>query len=75
MKKPKCSFCSKGQKEVKVLIAGPRNYICDECVALAQEIIDAQIKPEGNPHVGSSFDSFLKEEGLKANITITVKDK
>jgi len=34
-----CSFCGKGQQEVKKLIAGPSVYICDECVALCNEII------------------------------------
>ncbi len=27
-----CSFCGKGQEEVKKLIAGPAVYICDECI-------------------------------------------
>jgi len=34
-----CSFCGKSQKQVKKLIAGPRVYICDECVDLCNEII------------------------------------
>ena len=35
-----CSFCSKGQKQVRRLIAGPgRVFICDECVILCQQII------------------------------------
>jgi ATP-dependent Clp protease ATP-binding subunit ClpX len=34
-----CSFCSKPQKEVKKLIAGPSVYICDECVELCNGII------------------------------------
>ena len=35
-----CSFCGKNQDQVKRLIAGPGAvYICDECVALCQEII------------------------------------
>lgn len=34
-----CSFCGKTQKEVRKLIAGPTVYICDECVALCNEII------------------------------------
>ncbi|AGW13891.1 ATP-dependent Clp protease ATP-binding subunit ClpX [Megalodesulfovibrio gigas] len=34
-----CSFCSKSQEEVQRLIAGPDVYICDECVALCNEII------------------------------------
>ncbi len=35
----KCSFCGKGQDEVKKLIAGPTVYICNECVELCNEII------------------------------------
>ncbi len=34
-----CSFCGKSQEEVKKLIAGPSVYICDECIALCDEII------------------------------------
>ncbi len=34
-----CSFCGKNQDEVQRLIAGPDVYICDECVALCNEII------------------------------------
>jgi ATP-dependent Clp protease ATP-binding subunit ClpX len=35
----KCSFCGKGQDEVKKLIAGPSVFICNECVDLCNEII------------------------------------
>lgn len=36
----RCSFCGKSRSEVKRLIEGPDNiYICDECVALASEIL------------------------------------
>lgn len=35
----KCSFCGRGQEEVRKLIAGPTVYICDECVELCNEII------------------------------------
>ena len=27
-----CSFCGKGQRLVKTLIAGPTVYICDGCI-------------------------------------------
>ncbi len=37
-----CSFCSKSQHEVRKLIAGPSVYVCDECVALCNEIIQEQ---------------------------------
>src|SRR5918994_1814142 len=37
----RCSFCNKGQEEVRRLIAGPNQvYICDECVQLCREIIE-----------------------------------
>ena len=38
-----CSFCGKSQDEVKQLIAGPGVYICDECVALCQHILDESL--------------------------------
>jgi ATP-dependent Clp protease ATP-binding subunit ClpX len=34
-----CSFCGKSQHEVKKLIAGPSVYVCNECVALCNDII------------------------------------
>src|SRR5262245_41860219 len=33
-----CSFCGKSQEEVANLIAGPGNFICNECVALCHQI-------------------------------------
>jgi ATP-dependent Clp protease ATP-binding subunit ClpX len=34
-----CSFCGKGQDEVQRLIAGPDVYICNECIALCDDIL------------------------------------
>lgn len=39
----KCSFCGKPQEVVKKIIAGPGVYICDECIALCQDIIEEEI--------------------------------
>lgn len=39
-----CSFCGKSQHEVRKLIAGPSVYVCDECIALCNEIIHEEIK-------------------------------
>jgi ATP-dependent Clp protease ATP-binding subunit ClpX len=45
-KSPLCSWCSKSQDEVAVLIAtptdklGPRAYICDECVAVCNSLLE-----------------------------------
>jgi ATP-dependent Clp protease ATP-binding subunit ClpX len=42
----RCSFCNKGQEEVRRLIAGPNQvYICDECVQLCREIIEEEEPP------------------------------
>ncbi|RZO98766.1 MAG: ATP-dependent Clp protease ATP-binding subunit ClpX [Gammaproteobacteria bacterium] len=43
-----CSFCGKNQSEVKKLIAGPSVYICDECVALCNDIIKEDTSEEVN---------------------------
>jgi ATP-dependent Clp protease ATP-binding subunit ClpX len=34
-----CDFCFKHRTQVKMLIAGPRVFICDECVLLCHEIV------------------------------------
>jgi hypothetical protein len=36
-----CSFCGKQQHEVRKLIAGPGVYICDPCIALAENVISS----------------------------------
>ena len=35
----KCSFCGKPKTEIKTLIAGPNQYICNECIDLCHNII------------------------------------
>lgn len=37
-----CSFCTKPDTEVGTLVAGAGVYICNECVGLAQQIIDSK---------------------------------
>jgi len=41
-----CSFCGKSQHEVKKLIAGPSVFICDECIALCNDIIRDELPEE-----------------------------
>ena len=41
-----CSFCGKGQKEVKKLIAGPSVYICDECISLCNDILAEEVQKD-----------------------------
>lgn len=35
-----CSFCGKSQHDVRALVAGPAVFICDECVALCDDIVE-----------------------------------
>jgi ATP-dependent Clp protease ATP-binding subunit ClpX len=61
-----CSFCGKGQREVRKLIAGPTVYICDECIRLCNDIIaeEAQ-RDDGRPTVAlptpAEIKSFLDD--------------
>ena len=41
-----CTFCGKGQEDVRKLIAGPSVYICDECVDLCIDIIEEEVKAD-----------------------------
>ena len=43
---PRCSFCGRTQDDVKKLIAGPGVYICDECINVAQTILDDELEEE-----------------------------
>ena len=38
----KCSFCGRGQHEVRRLMAGREAYICDECVSIFKEVLDEE---------------------------------
>jgi len=51
----RCSFCNKGQEEVRRLIAGPNQvYICDECVQLCREIIEEEEPSAPRTEIGIS---------------------
>jgi ATP-dependent protease Clp ATPase subunit len=47
IRSPRCSFCGRRHDEVGKLVSGPRVYICEVCVALAQRAIDAD--PDATP--------------------------
>jgi len=57
-----CSFCGKSQKEVKKLIAGPTVYICDECIALCNDIIAEEVERDepGTTHAPLPKPSEIK---------------
>ncbi len=53
-----CSFCSKKQQDVQKLIAGPGVYICNECVALCNDIV-AEQKPQLRSVDGAGFSDLV----------------
>ena len=63
-----CSFCGKRRREVRKLISGPRVFICDECVALCNDIIakeEAQERPKyPRPHeIAEELDRYVISQG------------
>ena len=57
-----CSFCGKSQREVKKLIAGPTVYICDEYIALCNDIIAEENEKEDG---GGDGHALLKPREIK----------
>jgi ATP-dependent Clp protease ATP-binding subunit ClpX len=56
-----CSFCGKGQREVRKLIAGPTVYICDECIRLCNDIIAEEAeRDESRPAMSLPTPSEIK---------------
>ena len=51
-----CGFCAKPQTEVRILIAAPSTFICDECVMVCHSIV-----PESNKERAGSGDDRSHE--------------
>jgi ATP-dependent protease Clp ATPase subunit len=51
LRRLKCSFCGKKETEVLKLVAGPRVYICDECVAVANRLMSDDSPMDNQPQV------------------------
>jgi ClpX C4-type zinc finger len=65
----RCSFCGKGQTEVKTLVSGPGVFICDECVQLCQAIIE---KKAATPGTNEPPGSLLPEDAPTENLLKTL---
>lgn len=50
-----CSFCGKNQHEVRKLIAGPSVFVCDECVALCNDIIREEMRDSTVPEQSTAL--------------------
>ena len=46
IKNLRCSFCDRPQEAVRKLVAGPGVYICNDCVALCQSVLDGEYQME-----------------------------
>ena len=49
----KCDFCDKKHGEVRKHIAGPRAFICNECVELCVVILRDDIRPMLSEDIGA----------------------
>ena len=78
-----CSFCGKGQREVKKLIAGPTVFICDECIELCNDIIAEEYGQEEGPaavsrvpkplEIKEALDEYvIGQEGAKKTLAVAV---
>ena len=59
MAKKVCSFCGRGENEVKLLITGLSGYICENCAHQAYEIVQsAGLAEDEESHNGGKDSSF-----------------
>jgi ATP-dependent protease Clp ATPase subunit len=57
---PHCSFCRKAEQLVGDLISSPSNdriYICKECVAVCNGILDHRRRGKDSPSIGPEMTS------------------
>ncbi len=51
----RCSFCGKGQDQVRKLVAGPGVFICDQCIDLCQEVLEDDNRSVGQKKQKTGF--------------------
>jgi ATP-dependent Clp protease ATP-binding subunit ClpX len=51
----RCSFCGKGQDQVRKLVAGPGVFICDQCIDLCQEVLEDDNRSTGQKKQKTGF--------------------
>lgn len=60
-----CSFCLRPNSDVNTLVAGPGVFICDDCVAMCAQVIEA--KPRSAVRV-APWQQETTLEGVLANL-------
>ena len=80
----RCSFCGKGQDQVRKLVAGPGVFICDQCIDLCQEVLEDDNRSAGtkkqktgfipNPKtICAALDQYvIGQEGAKKVLSVQV---
>ena len=82
----RCSFCGKAQEMVRRIVAGPSAYICDECIAICNNIIEdenyedelgyEEIKSEDIPtpqEIKNILDEYvIGQEDAKKTLSVAV---
>ena len=61
----KCSFCGKTQDNVRKIVAGPGVYICNECIGLCNEIIEAEYAEEEETYTLSGLAEIPSPHEIK----------
>lgn len=64
-KSVKCSFCGKSQEMVKRIVAGPNAYICDECIAVCNNIIEDEYYDDQTGYEDVKSQEIPKPEEIK----------
>jgi ATP-dependent Clp protease ATP-binding subunit ClpX len=62
----RCSFCGKNHEDVRKLIAGPKVYICDECILLCIDIVNQA--PPAQERKGIRQRKLPKPKEIKAQL-------
>ncbi|CAG0979200.1 ATP-dependent Clp protease ATP-binding subunit ClpX [Planctomycetaceae bacterium] len=69
----RCSFCAKGRRQVDSLIQGPPGvYICNECVALCNTILQQEKEPTQKPLGDLAIENLPTPAQIKAGLDLHV---
>ncbi|HET6738600.1 MAG TPA: ClpX C4-type zinc finger protein [Kribbella sp.] len=75
----RCSFCGKLADEVQQLIAGPGVFICNECVALCERVINDQPLPSFPPLDGKTDEELLADmariDASRGQVETAIQDR
>jgi hypothetical protein len=72
-KEASCSFCGKGQNEVRKLIAGPSVHICDHCVRLCNDIVAEELHSD-HPGINTKASKAKSKEDRLCGICMEPRE-